>query len=104
MKLQGGPSHFYCFLFILFLIFCLFAFFSRATSLGIFLNVWCSKVIDLLAWLHPWHQLLILHAHEFRTLVSTHDSWDGTLIVTTVGGVDLFDAGEGGSTVFTRGA
>ena len=42
--------------------------------LGIFLNVWCSKVIDLLAWLHPWHQLLILHAHEVRALVSSHDA------------------------------
>lgn len=40
----------------------------------------------------------------FAFALDFSDSWDGTLIVTTVAGVDLFDAGEGGSTVFTRGA
>lgn len=40
----------------------------------------------------------------FALALDFSDSWDGTLIVTTVAGVDLFDAGEGGSTAFTRGA
>lgn len=40
----------------------------------------------------------------FALALDFSDSWDGTLIVTTVAGVDLFDAGEGGSTVFTHGA
>ena len=40
----------------------------------------------------------------FAFALDFSDSWDGTLIVTTVAGVDLFDAGEGGSTAFTRGA
>ena len=40
----------------------------------------------------------------FAFALDFSDSWDGTLIVTAVGGADLFDAGEDGSTVFTRGA
>ena len=40
----------------------------------------------------------------FALALDFSDSWDGTLIVTTVACVDIFDACEGGSTVFTRGA
>ena len=42
--------------------------------LGILLDIWSSKFVQLLTWLHPLVKLLILHAYKVTALVTSYDA------------------------------
>ena len=42
--------------------------------LGILLDIWSSKFVQLLTWLHPLVKLFVLHTHKVTALVTSYDA------------------------------